>query len=46
VIDEVHQLFVPGRAFQVSDLAMDTAGSIIGIAFMWFVYNIRRDKSR
>jgi VanZ family protein len=44
--DEVHQLFVPGRAFQVSDLAMDTAGSITGIAAGWFVYNTRRGKSR
>ena len=43
---EIHQLFVPGRAFQASDLAMDTAGSITGIAIMWFVYNIRRDKLR
>ncbi|MEG3070181.1 MAG: VanZ family protein [Peptococcaceae bacterium] len=29
--DEVHQLFVPGRAFQLSDLAMDGLGSLIGI---------------
>jgi VanZ family protein len=41
---EIHQLFVPGRAFQATDLAMDTAGSITGIAIMWFVYNIRRVK--
>jgi len=46
VTDEIHQLFVPGRAFQVSDLAMDTAGSITGIAAGWFVYNTRRGKSR
>ncbi|NMA52656.1 MAG: VanZ family protein, partial [Peptococcaceae bacterium] len=31
VSDEIHQVFVPGRSFQFSDLAMDTAGSIIGI---------------
>lgn len=31
VSDEVHQLFVPGRAFQTSDLMMDTIGSITGI---------------
>ena len=29
--DEIHQLFVPGRAFEISDLAMDGLGSLIGI---------------
>ena len=29
--DEIHQLFVPGRAFELSDLAMDGLGSLIGI---------------
>ena len=35
ITDEIHQIFVPGRAFQVSDLAMDAAGSIIGICLIW-----------
>lgn len=39
ITDEIHQLFVPGRAFQVGDLVIDSAGSIIGIAAMWFLYN-------
>ena len=29
--DEIHQLFVPGRAFELSDLVMDGLGSLIGI---------------
>ncbi|MDD2553843.1 MAG: VanZ family protein [Desulfotomaculaceae bacterium] len=33
--DEIHQLFVPGRSFQVSDLAMDAIGSIIGIGLVY-----------
>ena len=37
VSDEIHQVFVPGRSFQFSDLAMDTAGSIIGIWLMWLL---------
>ncbi len=32
--DEFHQLFVPGRAFQISDLAMDAVGSVIGICLI------------
>lgn len=30
--DEVHQYFVPGRAFQLSDLAVDTLGAAFGIS--------------
>lgn len=44
ITDEIHQLFVPGRAFQLSDLVMDTIGSMIGIAAMWFLYNRVRRK--
>lgn len=31
VTDELHQLFVPGRAFQVTDLAIDAGGTLLGI---------------
>ncbi len=30
--DEIHQIFIPGRAFQLMDIAVDTAGAAIGIA--------------
>lgn len=32
VTDEIHQIFIPGRAFQVSDIAVDWLGAISGIA--------------
>ena len=36
--DEVHQLFVEGRSFQISDIAVDSAGAAVGIAaFFAFV---------
>lgn len=28
--DEVHQIFVPGRAFQTSDILIDSIGALIG----------------
>ena len=31
VADEIHQIFVPGRAFQLSDILVDSAGAVIGI---------------
>lgn len=30
--DEIHQIFVPGRSFQLSDIGMDLSGCIIGSA--------------
>ena len=30
VTDEYHQLFTPGRSFDVLDIAADTVGSIVG----------------
>jgi VanZ family protein len=38
--DEVHQLFVPGRAGQVKDVLIDSAGSSLGIAS----YSLFRNK--
>jgi VanZ family protein len=29
--DEIHQIFIPGRAFQVTDIAVDSAGALLGI---------------
>ena len=40
VTDEIHQLFVPGRAFQLTDLAVDTAGIILGAAIFFVFYTI------
>jgi len=31
ILDEIHQIFTPGRGFQVSDLGMDFIGIISGI---------------
>jgi VanZ family protein len=35
--DEIHQLFVPGRAFQIQDLVIDSAGILIGITLYWAI---------
>ncbi|MBR5441491.1 MAG: VanZ family protein [Clostridia bacterium] len=40
--DEVHQLFVPGRAFQLIDLGVDLTGIILGtIAFIVLIKIIK-----
>lgn len=34
VTDEIHQLFVEGRACQITDIIIDTAGAIVGVAVL------------
>ncbi|MBO5895818.1 MAG: VanZ family protein [Clostridia bacterium] len=42
VTDEIHQLFVPGRAFQLIDLAIDLTGIVLGtIAFILLIKIIK-----
>ena len=36
--DEIHQLSVPGRAFQLLDLIIDFIGVVAGVLLMCFVY--------
>ncbi len=31
ISDEVHQLFIPGRAGQIKDVLIDSAGAVVGI---------------
>ena len=40
--DEVHQLFVPGRSGQVSDVILDSAGVLAGLLVLAAVRKIRR----
>jgi len=39
--DELHQYYVPGRAFQVNDLIIDTLGAMTGILIVAFLYSKR-----
>lgn len=38
--DEIHQLFVPGRAGRFSDVCIDTAGAALGLLFLFFILKI------
>ena len=40
--DEVHQIFVPGRSGQVSDVCVDAAGVLLGLLALFFLRKIRR----
>lgn len=47
--DEIHQLFVPGRSGQLSDVILDSAGALAGVAafavICWLI-NCRKAKTR
>ena len=42
--DEIHQIFVKGRSFQVEDILTDTLGSFCGCAFVVIVITIFKRK--
>ena len=45
--DEFHQLFVPGRSGQLSDVMIDGAGAVLGAAFFYLatqIYSARHHK--
>ena len=39
--DEIHQLFVPGRSFQLLDILIDTIGSICSIIMIRIINKVR-----
>ncbi len=40
VSDEIHQLFIPGRSGQVSDVLLDFIGAVLGILLMFAVFSL------
>ena len=42
VCDEFHQLFVPGRGAQLSDVCLDSAGALTGVAIAFLVLLLRK----
>ncbi len=47
VLDEVHQIFVPGRSCEIMDIVIDSSGAFIFIAITIFIfYLIDAKKSR
>ncbi len=44
ITDEIHQIFVPGRSFQLTDLAVDFGGIVLGVAVFCVINIIIRHK--
>lgn len=47
VTDEIHQLFVEGRACQITDIIIDSVGAILGVAVLsTIIFIFRKIKRR
>lgn len=44
--DEIHQIFVDGRAFQFSDLAVDLSGTVLGTVAFIVILNVIKKLKR
>lgn len=40
VTDEIHQIFVPERAFQISDILLDSTGALIGVIASFVILKV------
>lgn len=40
ITDEIHQIFVPERAFQISDILVDSTGALIGVIASFIILQI------
>ncbi|UOE96563.1 VanZ family protein [Alkalihalobacillus sp. LMS39] len=45
ITDEVHQLFIPGRSGEVTDVLIDSAGALVGIGVCQLVRKMIRFKN-
>lgn len=44
VSDEIHQLYVPGRSGQISDVLLDSAGVLLGCILIFFISTVHKRK--
>lgn len=42
--DEIHQIFVPGRAGRFTDVCIDTLGGVLGIVLFLLAFHFCRKK--
>lgn len=40
ISDEIHQLYVPGRSGQISDVILDSAGVALGCSIVFIIYKL------
>ncbi len=44
--DELHQLFVPGRSGQLTDIVIDVSGAAVGIGIYWLYWRKKNHKRK
>ncbi len=46
VIDECHQIFVPGRAGRLLDIGIDSAGALTGLVILFGIYSLYQNRRK
>ena len=46
ILDEVHQYFVPGRVFAITDMLINSAGALFGVFIMYLLGKIKNKASK
>ena len=46
VTDEIHQIFVAGRAGRILDVCIDSFGNLCGIFVVWIVINVIKNRKQ
>ncbi len=44
ISDEIHQIFIPGRAGMITDVFLDFSGSLFGFSIYYFIFKRRYKK--
>ena len=44
ITDEIHQIFIPGRAGRFTDILIDSAGVLVGCVIFIFLYKLLKTK--
>ena len=42
IADEIHQMFVPGRISSISDVIMDSIGSVFGVMYSSYLVSMNK----
>lgn len=46
ITDEIHQLFIPGRAGMIQDVLIDSLGAVIGLSLITLIYKLIMRKNK
>ncbi|MEG1312186.1 MAG: VanZ family protein [Romboutsia sp.] len=46
IFDEIHQVFIPGRAGMIQDVLIDSVGIVIGLSIIFIIFRILKNNKK